>query len=186
MQIFSWHMLCLISYKRRWEEASWRGCESTSSSSTSEIKNPNSHAVSSTSRACHCLSASPTIILGQFAATAVSLRLSHEIILWPVNDRLITSSSRDAATERQSVNDNIVFSQAWNISQNSTNDSSSIILFPSVFRHETSLLSNLYTKIRFIRQSLLLGSSVLKPCRNLQVTSGTGDGPLDLLIADWG
>ena len=120
MQIFSWHMLCLISYKRRWEEASWRGCESTSSSSTSEIKNPNSHAVSSTSRACHCLSASPTIILGQFAATAVSLRLSHEIILWPVNDRLITSFSRDAATERQSVNDNIVFSQAWNISQNST------------------------------------------------------------------
>ena len=110
---------------------------------TSEIKTPNSHAVSPTSRACHCLSASPTIILGQFAATAVSLRLSHEIILWPVNDRLITSSSRDAATERQSVNDNIVFSQAWNISQNSTNDSSSIILFPSVFRHETSLLSNL-------------------------------------------
>ena len=181
-------MLCLISYKRRWGDASWRGCESRSSPPppTSEIKNPNSHAVSPTSRACHCLSASPTIILGQFAATAVSLRLSHEIILWPVNDRLITSSSRDAATERQSVNDNIVFSQAWNISQNSTNDSSSIILFPSVFRHETSLLSSPQTLIRFIRQSLLLGSSVLKPCRNLQVTSGTGDGPFDLLIADWG
>ena len=65
---------------------------------------------------------------------------------------------------------------------NSTNDSSSIILFPSVFRHETSLLSNLYTLIRFIRQSLLLGSSVLKPCRNLQVTSGTGDGPFYLKI----
>ena len=151
---------------------------STSSPRTSEINNSNSHAVPPTSRACHCLSASPTIILGQFAATAVSLRLSHEIILWPVNDRLITSSSRDAATERQSVNDNIVFSQAWNISQNSTNDSSSIILFPSVFRHETSLLSNLETLIRFIRQSLLLGSSVLKPCRNLQVTYGTGDGLL--------